>query len=393
MIPQLVARLWTRTPLGWYQLLHNRRRLIVAVAGVAFANILIFMQLGFLGALFESSVIPIRLLDADVVLMSPEARGLANLGTIPRRRLYQALGVKGIKSGITFQFGTLSYRNPATHKLISAMVFAVDPNAHAFNDPQINAQLPTLKLIDTALFDQRTRGDFAATLAAMRRGERVRTEILGREVTFAGLFSVGASFENDGTLVMSDQTFLHVAPRRSLSAITAALLKVNLGTDPEQIAATLHLVLPPQDTQVITKAAWIRFIQDYLAKETPIGFVFTFGVTVGLFIGFVIVYQILFADVNDHLAEYATFKAMGYTDGFLLSVVFEEALLLAVLGFVPGFAITLGFYEITRLVTHLPIAMDAARIALVFALSFGMCAASGAIATRRLSAADPADIF
>jgi len=40
-----------RTPLAWKNLTHDVRRLAVAVSGVAFAVILIFMELGFLNAL------------------------------------------------------------------------------------------------------------------------------------------------------------------------------------------------------------------------------------------------------------------------------------------------------------------------------------------------------
>ena len=55
-----------------------------------------------------------------------------------------------------------------------------------------------------------------------------------------------------------------------------------------------------------------------------------------MLVGLVIVYQVLSTDVADHLREYATFKAMGYPHRFFLGIVFEEALILGVIGFVPG---------------------------------------------------------
>jgi putative ABC transport system permease protein len=113
----------------------------------------------------------------------------------------------------------------------------------------------------------------------------------------------------------------------------------------------------------------------------------------GFMVGVIIVYQVLSTDVNDHMAEYATFKAMGYGNGYLLTVVFEEAVILAVLGFIPGMAVSLGLYHLTRNATNLPMYMTLARATFVLVLTIVMCMISGAIATRKLQAADPADIF
>jgi putative ABC transport system permease protein len=97
--------------------------------------------------------------------------------------------------------------------------------------------------------------------------------------------------------------------------------------------------------------------------------------------------------VADHLREYATFKAIGYPQSFFLGIVFEEALILAVLGFVPGLVIALGLYAAVAAATGLPLAMTLPRAAGVLLATIAMCAASGAIATRRLARADPAELF
>ncbi|MGY6249841.1 FtsX-like permease family protein [Bosea thiooxidans] len=163
--------------------------------------------------------------------------------------------------------------------------------------------------------------------------------------------------------------------------------------DPAGVAEALRRLLPSSDTKVMLTEEYAQYIKDFMRDNTPIGFVFSFGVAIGCLIGFAIVYQILSADVNDHLAEYATFRAMGYTQGFLLGIVFEEALILALLGFVPGVVASLGLYAVISAGTELAMTMPPTRMALVLCLTFAMCAASGAIATRRLTAADPADVF
>jgi putative ABC transport system permease protein len=97
--------------------------------------------------------------------------------------------------------------------------------------------------------------------------------------------------------------------------------------------------------------------------------------------------------VNEHMSEYATFKAMGYRDRYLLLIVLEQSLILASLGFMPGLALALGQYAIVRNLGALPIYMTVERLVLIFSLTVAMCVVSGAVATRSLQSADPADNF
>jgi putative ABC transport system permease protein len=382
-----------RTPLGWKQLTHNPARLAVAVLGVAFANILVFLQLGVMGALFETAVSPLKLIKADIMLMSPEARVIAQLGTLPRRRLQQALGVEGVASGSALYVGSMSLRSAASIRQANVTVFGVDPGFDGLTNPEARAQAALLRQADTALIDRLTRQPFTEVARAASAEGGTKVEVAGRRVTLVGNYALGASFESDGTAIVSDQTFLRLFPRSQEGTPNAILLQVAPGFDPQEVAARIADRIPPADTQVMTKAAYATFVKDYMRANTPIGFIFTFGVVIGLLIGFAIVYQILSADVHDHLAEYATFKAIGFTNGTLLSVVFEEAFILAVLGFVPGLLGALGLYALMGLGTELAVDMPWSRPPLVLALTFAMCAASGALATLRLRAADPADVF
>lgn len=393
MTVNFIQHLRSRTPLGWRQLRHKPMRLLVAIAGVVFADLLIFMQLGVMGALFETAVTPVRILSADIMLVSPEARQIGQLGTLPRRRLYQALGVDGVMAGAPLYIASMSLRSAASIRQANVMVFGIDPEFDGFTDPEIAAQRTKLRTAETGLLDRLTRKPFGALTEEIDQGEPVRVEVMGRTLSLIGLFSLGASFDSDGTAIISDQTFLRLFPPNSAAAVSAILLHTAPGADINEVANRLRQVLPVADTKVMTTDEYVDYIKSYMQDNTPIGFVFTFGVIIGFIIGFAIVYQILSADVNDHLAEYATFKAMGYTHGYLLGVVFEEALLLAALGFVPAVVLSLGLYTVLGLGTELAIDMPLGRPALVLALTFTMCCISGLVATRRLKAADPADVF
>jgi putative ABC transport system permease protein len=271
-------------------------------------------------------------------------------------------------------------------------VFGFDPDHLALNLPDVNQQLQAIKLPDSVLFDRGARGTYDRAIARLERGEVVTAEMERRTIAIRGLFRMGASFGADATLVTSDQNFLRLFPRRQAGSISLGLLQVQAGYDPERVATALQNHLP-SDVSVMTLAQYIRFEESFWKSESPIGFIFGLGTAMAFVVGVVIVYQVLSTDVNAHMKKYATFKAMGYRHIYLLGVVFEEALILAFLGFVPGFVLPIGLYSLASKATSLPIAMTAARATFVLSLTVFMCLMSGAIATRKLQAADPADMF
>jgi len=193
-------------------------------------------------------------------------------------------------------------------------------------------------------------------------------------------------------VVTSDLNFLRIFPHRNPALIDIGLIELVPGADPVAVGAEIRAELPG-DVHVYTRDEFVRAEVAYWNGNTPIGFVFFFGTVIGIVVGGIIVYQILFSDVSDHLQEYATLKAMGYTDGYLFKVVLQEAAILAVLGFLPGLAVCLLLYRLAGDATSLPIAMTWERGVVVLGLTVGMCCLSGAMALRKVRSADPADVF
>jgi putative ABC transport system permease protein len=381
-----------RTPLGWLQLSREKSRFLVTLSGIAFADVLMFMQLGFQTALYDSNTRLHRSIDADIFLISPQARNLANLSTFSRRRLYQASDVPGVKSVEGMYINFLDWKNPQTRKKTNILVMGFNPDKQVFNLPEVNSQLQAIKLPDTVLFDRASRGDYQEAIAQIDQNKPVTTEIERRTITVPGLFKVGASFIADGTLMTSDQNFLRLFPQRQPGSVSLGLLQLKPGYDTQQIANTLKSHLS-DDIKVLTREELIALEKDYWQKNTAIGFIFSLGVTMGFLVGVIIVYQVLSTDVNTHMKEYATFKAMGYRNIYLLGVVFEQSIIMAILGFIPGLTVSFGLYAITANATNLPLYMTLARAILVQILTIVMCMISGAIATRKVQAADPADMF
>jgi putative ABC transport system permease protein len=382
-----------RTPLGWLQLTHHKSRFAVAIAGVAFADILILLQLGFQGALFNSATRLHKMIDADVVIYSPQALNFTAMSTFPRRRLYQAMDVTGVQSADAMYVSPITWKNPQTREKKSLLIIGFNPDRPAFNFPDVNRQIDRIKQPDTLLFDSKARGIYDKVITDVQAGKIVTTEIERRTISIGGLFKLGSSFGADGHLMTSQENYLRLRPRQSQSDVNIGLVKVKPGYDSKQVSATLTAYLPKSDVRVLTKEEFTNFEQSYWSGATPIGFIFNIGATMGFIVGVIIVYQVLSTDVNSHLKEYATFKAMGYSNDYLLGIVFEEALILALLGFIPGLVISMGLYQVVALGTNLPIAMTVSTASRVVAATLAMCILSGAVATSKVQAADPADMF
>jgi putative ABC transport system permease protein len=381
-----------RTPLGWLQLKKSKSRLIVAVAGIGFADLLMFAQLGIQAALFDSNTMLNRGLDADIIIRSAQYRDLNLADTLPRRRLYQIKDIPGVRSAEPLYVARVVWKNPKTRLRTQLTLVGQNLDRPALTFDEVNQNLDKLKAADTFLFDRFSRGEYADVVAQVGAGQSTKTEIDRRTIDVTGLFSLGASFATDGTLITSSENFLRFFPERSPGQITLGLIKVDPGIDPESILSKIKALLPP-DTIASTKQDYVDYEQAYWQKTTPIGIVFTFGTVMAFVVGIVIVFQILSTDVNEHMSEYATFKAMGYRDRYLLLIVLEQSLILATLGFIPGLALALGQYALIRNAAALPIAMTAGRLILVFSLTMVMCVISGVVATRKLQSADPADNF
>lgn len=381
-----------RIPLAWLQLSREKMRLLVAIAGISFADILMFMQLGFRDALFDAAVTLHKNLQGDIFLISPQSTAITAMKSFPNRRLYQSVSFEGVKSINSVYLGFGLWKNPQTRGTRSIMVMGFNPTDSVLNLPGVTRNLNKIKMPDVVLFDDASRPEFGEISQEFKQGKNIKTEVEGRRIRVGGVFTLGASFGADGNIVTSDLNFLRLFPERDKGVIDIGVIKLKPETDLKHVISKMRQELP-KDVKILSKEEFITFEKNYWETGTAIGFIFALGTGMGFIVGTVIVYQILYTDVADHLPEYATLKAMGYKNSYLLMVVFQEALILSVLGYLPGVTIATGLYTLTRGATQLPMVMTLARAITVFIMTVVMCFISGAIAVRKLQAADPADIF
>ncbi len=382
----------SKIPLSWLQLTREKTRLAVALAGIGFADVLMFMQLGFRDALYYSNVRIHSSLQGDIVLINSQSNAVLSMRSFSQRRLYKALELPAVESVHPIYLDYTAWKNPVTGRPRSILIFAINPEVNLFNLPGVQENLDKLKLPDVVLFDRSSRVEYGEIAADFTQGKTVTAEVRRRRIKVAGLFTLGASFGADGNLITSDVNFFRIFSNRQRGLIDIGLIKLKPGANLAATTEDLKKYLP-KEINVLTKQEFIEFERNYWANSTAIGFIFTLGTIMGFIVGTVIVYQILYTEVADHLAEYATLKAIGYTQGYLLSVILQEALLLAVVGYIPGFISVLILYKMARDATLLPVFMSIGRAFMVLILTMVMCFISGAIAVRKLRSADPADIF
>jgi putative ABC transport system permease protein len=455
-------------PLAWLQLTYEKSRLLVAIAGITFAVVLMFLQLGFRDALFTSAIRLQSNLVGDLVIISPQSTNLVGMRNFSQRRLYQALGMKEVASvnPVYIGLGAWKIQEDPAGQTRNILVLGANPEAKVFKMAGAEANIDHIKTQDVVLFDRASRAEFGpivgecGTLAlkakftddAFACNNLVTREVANRKLTIGGLFELGASFAADGAVITSDTNFLRIFDSRRSGLINVGLINLKPDTSPYKAMRNFilsqpsdHVILPREklqpdgkrvqilykesidangkmireenkdkvfvyktdltvedlkkthdaavdDTRILTMEGYIDFEKGYWQKSTAIGFIFSLGTVMGFIVGIVIVYQILYTDVSDHLAEYATLKAMGYGNLYLAQVVIQESFVLSILGFIPGLGISFGLYNLTKNATLLPLYIWDKAIP-VMILTMVMCVISGAISLRKVQSADPAEIF
>jgi putative ABC transport system permease protein len=380
-------------PLAWRKLVHKKPRLLLSAAGISFAVVLMYAEVGFLHGMYDSQIQLLDQLEADVFLTSRARYAMLIGDTFPRRRLAQARGVDGVGAAypLYVEIDRPLWRNPDNGIRQLIRVVAFNPDDPVFRISGIRAAGERLKEPDTVLFDVKSRSSYGRCV------DGVQTELSGRVVSVVGTFAVGTDFLSDGNVIMSDKTYLKIfgsraGPDALLDSPHLGLVQLVPGADPEGVAAALRAALP-DDVVVQTRQQFLAQEMGYWQEFTPLGFIFGLGAALGFVVGVIICYQILFTDVVDHLPQFATLKAIGYPDRFLMRVVLTEALLLSLLGFLPGFLLSLVGYRVSAALTGLPMQLTIGRVALVFVLTVAMCMVSGLLAIRKVLQADPAEVF
>jgi putative ABC transport system permease protein len=383
-----------RFSLAWRLLVFERRRLAAAAAGVAFAVILMLVQMGFYGAMIASATQVHRNLNADLVLVPAGFEYFGSVHNLARVRLMQAAADPDVAEVAPIYVTLVNLKNVDTGDYRSIMAIGIEPGRHELLLPRLLQKEDRLKIAGRVLFDQRSLTAYYGDVAGRFMKEGPYPALIeGHAVTIDGLFDLGTSFIAFGNVVMGTPTFFALRADQKPKLPSFGLIKLKPGADPEAARARIERTLHASDVIVQTKEQFVQREVDYWNETAAIGFIFIVGTFMGLMVGSVVVYQILFTDVTEHLPEYATLKAMGYADRFFAGIVLEQSVILSILGFVPGVIISWVIYRYTAATTGYTMDLTLTKAAGTLALTAGMCVAAGLLAMRRLRQADPAELF
>lgn len=301
------------------------------------------------------------------------------------RHLYRLEGLADVKQVTPLYSNQTQWLNSATGQGRQIQVYGFKLKDVTFF-PELSPEvIDRLQPTDTVLFDRRSHQAYGL------REVGIVSKLGEKTVEIVGLFSLGNSFEYDGTILLSDENFRRLFSQ-SLNLVSEGLIQLEDGADADRFVRDLNQTLSP-DVIALTRQEIMERERIYWLYESAFGTIFQVGAAIALIVGVAILYQVLSNDITSHLPEYAFLKAMGYHKRYILFVVLQEATILACLGYIPGFFISWGFYQVIFLATGLPFYMELQRAIFIFCLTVIMCLTSGAIVVNKATKLDPAEVL
>jgi len=377
-----------KVPYAWLDLVHDRSRTTIAALGVAFAVLLILMQLGFYGSVGRTAVLIQENMRFDVLVCSRHYRFITSPGAIPLERLHQARGVAGVAAVLPLDMSFVSWWPISTgqRRTRAILVIGIDPDQSALDLDRIGAGIDDLREPDQVLIDRKSRPEFGPQAAGSH------AEAGAKQVTIAGSFEMGTGFGADGAILTSQRNLRRLQPAFSAETASFGLVQLAPGADANEVARRLRARLP-EDTRVLTRADLVRAERHHWIVKTSVGVIFGMGVLTSLIVGMAIVSQVLGNKVAHHFKEFATMKALGYPQRYISGTVLAQAAAIAVIGYLPGLLVAAGAYALTARVAHIPMRLGLWEAGIVLLLAVGMCVAAALAALRKVARAAPADLF
>lgn len=386
------------------------------MAGVGFAAMLIFMQMGFKGAIERTATQIYDALEFDLMIRSPAYLHLTEARSFPKQRLLQAQALPSAVSVTPLHISLSEWQTPGKQVHGAELnvnplaepgmgrgiiVMGVDPSNPPFaaNRPDLAAAAQQLTSARFVLVDSKSKPEYGPQVGSKFSDADIGVETaLGpNRVRVVGLFELGSGMVCNGASMTNVRGFYDACPIETRGDVNLGLIKLAEGADPTAAAGAIRAALGAEgadaDIEVLTRAEVNEFERRRWMEQTPFGAIFTLGVLVSLFVGVAIVYQVLSTDIANMMGEYATLKAIGYGNDYLSSVVMKQSVLLAIVSFVPSLAIAWGLYKVIGQTAGIPMVLTPTILVSVLLLTIFMCLSSGIAALRKLFSADPASLF
>lgn len=392
------------TPLSIYNLINGGWRTVLSIVGISIAIVLIFMQLGFLGAVTDTAVAFYDKMKFDLIVSSPDYYNFVDAGRFSREHIATIESVPGVKKvqPMHISLGKWNYAEKEVQRGI--LLIGVETGGTTFLDSELNKKTALILPSRTILVDRSSRPKFLGDDNRTPFGDQhigLSVELNGVACEAVGHFEIGTGLAADGAAIVNEREYAEIVPGYTLDEVGIGLIQLEPDADPEQVKRRILQRFPnlnspaesPQPIEILTRDEVESRETEYWLTGTPVGFIFFTGAVVAFVVGAIIVYIVLSSDITKQIGEYATLKAMGYKNSYLSKTVLEQAFVLAVTSYALATVVSLVLYEVVGQAANLPIAMNGFRLLFVFSSSLLMSFLSAMIAMQKLRQADPADLF
>lgn len=379
-----------KVPLAWHILTYDKGRTALALLGIFMAVLLVFTELGFFLAVPRGGLLLYDNLRFDLLLASNQYEYQAQPGVFPRRDIDRLRAMPEVASVAPLTFAAAKWQ-AGEGIWPDTFVIGLPHAMPIFTKENIDRALGVLARPDTILVDSQTRAMFGP----LTTGRKIMLN--GHSETIGGRYVLGTGFMGLGVALIGEKNFARIFPRRGLAFVNLGLIRLKPGVVPARAAADLEKRLSENRhggaTRIFTRNALEAHEVAYWTTRTSVGIIFGSGLVIAIVVGIMTLYQTLASQISRQLPQFATLKAIGYTNRTLGITVLAMALLLLLTAFVPAFLAAVGLYSVIRQETLLPVTMSGARLAVVFAASLAMASASALLSVAGLRRAAPADVF
>ncbi len=385
-------------------LLEDIPRFLVAQAGILFAVSLVTIQTGLQYGFARSSSQLIDQSRADIWVSSKNMQHLGLTIPIPYEQVTKARKVAGVDKAEGVIIDGALWHELQTDEITSVTLVGADPQGMLFDRSTIvqgsfnDLKQPFRFIIDKTGLD----GIHLKTLGEVGQINNIGAKLVGftqgtQSIIFGTLMftslETANTYRNYGTQTTASPTNVGTSAKNPTSTdqISFVLIRAKAGQNISKLKRDLEQALP--DTRAYTRQQMSKITQVYWQERSGIGFILGLGAVVGVVVGAVVVSQILYASVTDHIKEFGTLKAMGASDWFIYNVIIEQALWMAILGYLPGIALCLGVAAWTSTAQGIVILITPISAATVFGITVLMCVSSAVFAIQKVTRVDPAIVF
>lgn len=365
-------------------LLYDRTRFFITVMGVAFAVMLVFVQVGLFHGLLSNASVSIDRIDADLWITARNTPNVDFSNAFPETLVHRVRSVPGVAraDNLIVWFARVSLPSGSNE---NAVVYAVEDFARwglPWNVIEGNAR--DLKRGKYVILDESAKKRFGGFSVGDYR------EFSGQRLKIIGRSSGAKSFTTNPIAFMDYRTAQSLARQELHNRTTYIVVKLEPGANPRRVSEEIAKRLPYNNVR--TAEEWSRRSRSYWTESTGLGLNMSMTVSLGCLVGVIVVAQTLYTSTMEHLKEFAVVKAIGGGDGEIYKVLAKQAAIAAVAGFAIGSALAYALAPAMASI-GLKLALSAGFSLWVFLGTLAFCIAASLVSFRRVAGLEPAMVF